>query len=89
MEKKRIQYGVELKLKCVMERESGKTFTQIARENNVPRATVIGWRQQASKPQSLSLHRLAGRGKPSPKGAGGLPAYPCKPIACKASWESR
>ena len=28
-----------------MGREAGKTFAQIARENSVPYATVIGWRQ--------------------------------------------
>ena len=35
----------ELKLKRVMEREAGKTFAQIARENSVPytaRAVIVG-----------------------------------------------
>ena len=44
MEKKRRQYGSGAKLKRVMEREAGRTFAQIARENSAPRATVIGWR---------------------------------------------
>ena len=43
MEKKCRERSVELKLKCIMEREAGKTFTQIGRENGVHYTTVMKW----------------------------------------------
>ena len=43
MEKKCRERSVELKLKCIMEHESGKSYSQIGRENGVHYTTVMKW----------------------------------------------
>ena len=63
MEKKCRERSVELKLKCIMEHEAGKSYSQIGRENGVHYTTVMKWCKQASKPPSLSRCRLAGQSK--------------------------
>ena len=63
MQEKRRQYSAGLKLKCIAEREAGKTYVQIAAAHNVHYTTVMKWCKQASNPPALSRYRLAGQAR--------------------------
>ena len=43
MQEKRRQYSAGLKLKCIAEREAGKTYVQIAAAHDVHYTTVMKW----------------------------------------------